>query len=75
MERTLIVNYLLLRQNKGVLLNTFEKNHGRKIQHCTSSIQEARRDRMYRKESNDCGFLKTYSIIHPYFALVQGSSH
>ena len=44
MERTLSVNYPVLRQNKGVLLNTFEKHHGRrKIQHCTS-IQEARRD-------------------------------
>ena len=32
-------------------------------------------DRMYRNESNDCGFLLTYSIIHPYFALVQGSSY
>ena len=29
-------------QNKGVLLSTFEKRHGRKIQHCTS-IREARR--------------------------------
>ena len=43
MERTLIVNYPVLRQNNGVLLNTFEKHHGRKIQHCTS-IREARRD-------------------------------
>ena len=32
-------------------------------------------DRMYRKESNGCGFLRTYSVIHPYFALIQGSSH
>ena len=43
MERTLSVNYPVLRQNRRVLLNTFGK-HGRKIQHCTS-IQEARRDR------------------------------
>ena len=33
MERTLSVNYPVLRQNKGVLLNTFEKHHGRKIVH------------------------------------------
>ena len=44
MERTLSVNYPVLGQNKGVLLNTFEKHHGRKIQHYTS-IREARRDR------------------------------
>ena len=37
-------NYPLLRQNKGVLLNTFEKHHGWKIQHFTS-IREARRER------------------------------
>ena len=43
MERTLGLNYPVLRQNKGVLLNTFEKHHGRKIQHCTL-IREARRD-------------------------------
>ena len=43
MERTLSVNYPVLRQNKRVLLNMFGKHHGRKIQHCTS-IQEARRD-------------------------------
>ena len=36
--------YPVLRQNKGVLLNTFEKHRGRKIQHRTS-IQKARRDR------------------------------
>ena len=45
MERTLSVNYPVLRRNKGVLLNTFEKHHGLKIQHCTS-IREARRDRL-----------------------------
>ena len=27
MERTLLVKYPVLRQNKGVLLNTFVKNH------------------------------------------------
>ena len=37
------VNYPVLRQNKCVLLNSFEKNQGRKVQHCTS-IWEA----MYR---------------------------
>ena len=46
MERTLSVIYPVLRQNKGVLLNMFEK------------------------EYNDCGFLQTYFIIHPYFARV-----
>ena len=44
MKRTLSVNYPVLRQNKDVLINTFEKHHGQKIQHCTS-IREARRDR------------------------------
>ena len=44
MERTHSVNYPVQRQNKGVLLNTFKKHHGRTIQHCTS-IREARRDR------------------------------
>ena len=44
MERTLSVNYPVLRQIKGVLLNTFEEQHGRKIQDCTS-IREARKDR------------------------------
>ena len=66
MERTLSVNYPVLRQNKGALLNTIEKHHGRKIQHCTSN-REARRDRyvdrMYGKESNDCGFLVSYLQI------------
>ena len=37
----------VLRQNKCVLLNMFEKHHGRKIQHCTS-IREATRDRWDR---------------------------
>ena len=52
----------------------FEKHHGRKIQHC-SSRWEARRDRSRRDRSKNCAFLRMYSIIHPYFALVQGSSH
>ena len=34
MERTLSVNYPVLRQDKCVLLNTVERHHGRKIQHC-----------------------------------------
>ena len=73
---TLSVNYPVLRQNKRVLLNTFVKKHGRKIQHCTL-LREARRDRWIecKEETNDCGFLRIYSIIHTYFALVQGSSH
>ena len=33
MERTVSVNYPVLRQNKGILLNMYEKHHGRKIQH------------------------------------------
>ena len=44
MESSLSVKYPVLRQNKGELLNMFEKHHGQKIQHCTS-IREARRDR------------------------------
>ena len=28
-----------------------------------------------QKNLRDSGFLRTYSIIHAYFALVQGSSH
>ena len=38
------MNYPVLGQNKHVLLNTFEKHHGRKILHCTS-IQEEGIDR------------------------------
>ena len=34
MERTLSVNYPVLRQNKGVLLNTFVKNHSHYIHFC-----------------------------------------
>ena len=30
---------------------------------------------MYNVVSVDCGVFRTYSIVHPYFALVQGSSH
>ena len=44
MERTLSVNYPVLRQNNRVLLNTFAKNLCLKSQQCTL-IQEARRDR------------------------------
>ena len=44
MERTLSVNYPVLRQNKGELLNMFKKHHSLKIQHFTS-IWKARRDR------------------------------
>ena len=28
-----------------------------------------------QRNNRDCGFLRTYTIIHAYFALVQGSSH
>ena len=48
-----------LRQNKVVLLNKFEKNHSHKID----------------VVSFDRGVFGTYSIIHPYFALLHGSSH
>ena len=44
MERTLSMNYPVLRQNKRVLLNTFVKKHCLKSHHCTL-IREARRDR------------------------------
>ena len=61
-ERTLSVNYNMCKlqctRQKGVLLNTFEKHHGLKIQHCTSIRVEG-----------------IYSIITPYFALVQGCWH
>ena len=71
------MNYPVLRQNKRVLLNTFVKNHCLKSHHCTL-IQEARRDRQMectQRSNRDCGFLRTYTIIHAYFALVQGSSY
>ena len=48
MERVLSSNYPVLRLEEGSSLNTIVKR--RKIQHCTL-ILEARRDRMYRKES------------------------
>ena len=35
MERTLSMNYPVIRQNKRVLLNTFVKNHCLKSPHCT----------------------------------------
>ena len=73
MERTLSVNYRVLRQNKGELLNTFEKHQRSKD--TTLYINTGKIDRIYRKEYIDCGFLRKYSIIHPYFALVQGNSH
>ena len=74
-ERTLSVNYPVLRQNKRELLNTFGKHHNRKIQHCTS-IQEARRDRWIEcTERILMTVVFSYSIIHAYFVLVQGSSH
>ena len=38
MERTLSVKYPVLRQNKHVILNMFEKHHSRKIQHCTYTL-------------------------------------
>ena len=28
-----------------------------------------------QRSNRDCGFLRTYTIIHAYFALVQGSSY
>ena len=57
MERTLSVNYPVLRQSKRVLLNMFVK---------TTVI---------RFPSCNHGVFQTYSIKHPYFALVQGSLH
>ena len=39
MEMTLSANYPVLKQDKGVLLNTFEKHHSQKIQHCTSMTE------------------------------------
>ena len=58
MERTVSMNYPVVRQNKHVILNTFIKHHGRKIQHCTL-IKGSKKglNRMYRMKSNDCGFL------------------
>ena len=66
MERT-------LRQIKNVLLNTFEKDHGRKIHHCTSlREQKGKDDRMYRKESNDCGFFMNIFNNTLFFCLSTG---
>ena len=76
MERTLSVNYPVIRQNKRALLNTFEKPQSKDTTlYINTGSKKGLIDRMYRKESNDCGFLRTYSIIRAYFALVQGSSH
>ena len=79
MERTLSVSYPVLRQKKGVLLNTFVKKHSHYILFCTFhqylSLLASRIDVTYNVVSFDRGAFRTYSIIHPYFALVQGSSH
>ena len=75
MERTLSVNYPVLRQNMGVILNMLEKHHGQKIQYCTS-IWHARRDRQIEcTEQNLMTVVFTNVFNNPYFGLVQGSSY
>ena len=77
MERTLSMNYPVLRQNKRVLLYTFVKNHSLYyfFVYIPSIYPFLPPVLMYSDEIYDSGFLRTYSIIHAYFALVQGSSH
>ena len=58
MERTLSANYPVQRQNKGVLFNTLVKNP------FLLPIL------MYNVVSFDGGVFRTYTLIHPYFALV-----
>ena len=68
MERTLSFNYPVLRQNKGVLLNKFVK----KPQSLDSFFYPFLLPiLMYNVVSFDCGVLRTYSVIRPYFALVE----
>ena len=76
MEMALSVNYPVLRQNKGVLLKTFVKNHSHYIPflYILSIYPFLLPILMYNVVSIDRGVFRTYSIIHPYFALVQGSS-
>ena len=71
MERTLSVNYPLLRQNKRVLLYTLVKN----VLYILSIYPFLLPVLMYNVVSFDRGAFRTYSIRHPYFALVQGSSY
>ena len=70
MERTLSVNYPVIRQNKGALLKTFEKHHGRKIRNniVHQNGKKGQIDRMYRKESNDCFFTNVFNNT-PLFCL------
>ena len=78
MEMTLCVNYPVLRQNKGELLNTFVKTAVIRILSVHSinlSLAILLAVLMYNVVSFDRGVFRTYSIIHAYFALVKGSSH
>ena len=78
MERTLSVNYPVLRQNKGVSLNTFVKNTViifLSVHYIYQSLLASRIDVQCCIFNLERGVFRTYFIIHPYFALVQGSSH
>ena len=71
------MNYPELMQNKRVLLYTFVKNHSLYyfLMYIPSIYPFLPLVLMYSDEIKDSGFLRTYSIIHAYFALVHGSSH
>ena len=78
MERTQgSVNYPVLRQNKGVLFEYVSKKPQLldSFLYILSIYPFLLPVLMYNVVSFDCGAFRTYSIMHPYFALVQGSSH
>ena len=72
MERTLSANYSVQRQNKGVLLKTTVI---RFLLYILSICPFLLPVLMYNVVSFVPGVFGMYSIIHSYFALVQGSSH
>ena len=76
MMRT-IVNYPVLRQNKRVLLNEFVKKLPslESFLYILSIYPFLLPVLMYNVVSFYRGAFLTYSIIHHYFALVQGSSY
>ena len=75
MEKTLNVNYPVLRQGciiEYVPKKTQSLDSFLYILSIYSFLLHVLR---YNVVSFECGVFQTYSIIHPYFALVQGSSH
>ena len=82
MERTLSLNYPVLRQisqgrsKEGCIIEYLRKTPLSKdtTLYINTGSKKGLIDRIFRKESNDSGFLQTHSSLD-YFALVQGSSY